>query len=425
MNALRIAAVTVLVVALSACGDEPLTPGPNLDIGTDLVTVDSVDIAVPDAPSETQVGPDAQTDAVVDVVGPDAVEDGGTSDVPQGDGSAGDGTTTETTQDTSTPCTPVDFTPTGSPAGWKTTSTELFTVTQGDPNQRGQDVAATAAGVQWLIGKFAYGPFDKDLEEEDVEVFVQSDAPCGDWVSQGVLETSDDGQFGTINGVEDDGGRAFFELTGDAKRGVGVHPVRMLVHGDHSVASFNLFVFEPGTQAVLFDIDGTLTTDDFELVASLFNEIFSGDYLPDLHPGALDAVNAYAAKGYQIIYLSARPEWLKPMTQNALIQQGFPPGLVHLAETNTESLTDTANYKATFLGHLLNTVGLDIVAMYGNADTDVEAYEMAGMPKSETFIIGENAGMAGTTALADYPSHQSYIDGLPDASTSPPEPIQW
>jgi len=55
----------------------------------------------------------------------------------------------------------------------------------------------------------------------------------------------------------------------------------------------------------------------------------------------------------------------------------------------------------------------------------VEAYEMAGMPKSETFIIGENAGMAGTTALADYPSHQSYIDGLPDASTSPPEPIQW
>lgn len=64
-------------------------------------------------------------------------------------------------------------------------------------------------------------------------------------------------------------------------------------------------------------------------------------------------------------------------------------------------------YKGAWVKRLTNDLGWDIVAAYGNAESDIQAYEDAGIPKGITFIVGEFAGASGTVAIAnnDFSSH--------------------
>jgi hypothetical protein len=103
----------------------------------------------------------------------------------------------DTRVDATLPCTPRPFVPPGPKTAWKHTATGLLVVTQGAANHRGQDVIVTPGSPQILIGKFAYGSFDKDLKGEEVEVFLQDAPPCGEWRSLGVAVTSEEGQYGT------------------------------------------------------------------------------------------------------------------------------------------------------------------------------------------------------------------------------------
>lgn len=370
--------------------------------------------AVADAVTDTVT--DAVTDAAPDVLA-DAVAD-----------TAADATADATT-DAITACTTwTPFYPPGPATGWKHTSTELFTVTQGSARHRGQDVVAVEGAPQVLIGKFAYGVFDKDLKNEDVEVFILNDPPCGDWVSLGVRETSEDGEYGTQYGIEDDGGRVFFTIPPLLQRPVGVYPVRMLVHGDNSMAKFTLYVVKPGTSAVVFDIDGTLTTDDTQLGVEIFKEMFSGNYIPDFYPGGPDVTHAWADRGTLVVYLTGRPDWLRAMTAQTLLDYGLPPGPLHLTDTNTQAFptsSGVATYKADFLNLLQGSAQLAFEAAYGNATTDIEAYANAGLPKADTYIIGKHAGEEGTQALSDYPSHLPTVQALPPAPVPAPKSYGW
>lgn len=323
---------------------------------------------------------------------------------------------------------PVSFDPPGLPQPWRHAATRLLTVSQGAPNHRGQDVLAVAEGPQVLVGKFAYGVFDKDLKDEDVEVYLQRQAPCGRWESEGVWETSEDGEYGDRFGVADDGGRVFLELPPARLRPVGWHPVRMLVLGDHSTAAFRLGVLHPGTEAVVFDIDGTLTTADFELIRELFDDLLRGDYVPEMYPAAPDVVWTWQQRGYLVIYLTGRPDLLRGISEAWLRELGFPAGAVHLTDTNQQALpteAGVARYKAEFLQRLQTELGLELVAAYGNASTDISAYEQAGVPKERTFIIGSNAGHEGTVAVEDYGSHLLELQDLPEAAAPAPEPMGW
>jgi phosphatidate phosphatase PAH1 len=323
--------------------------------------------------------------------------------------------------DAALPCSkPVPFVAPGKPAGFLRTETKLLVITQGKANHRGQDVVVAAGAPQVLIGKFAYGPFDKDLEAEEVEVWVRP-KPCGSWVSLGKLLTSKDGQHGTLYGIKDDGGRIFFKLPTPLLP-VGRYPVRLLVLGDHSVAKLTLHVVKPDTGAVVFDIDGTLTTDDFQLVSQLFSQLFLGKYVPKMYTGAVDVVKAWTVKGYLPIYVTARPDLLNAISKDWLIPKGFPPGALHLTDTTTQSLpANTAKYKADFLNKLQAAgTELEIYAAYGNAGTDIEAYESAQIPKARSFIIGKNGGNKGTVALKDYPSHLAAAKAMPAAGVAAP-----
>jgi phosphatidate phosphatase PAH1 len=60
------------------------------------------------------------------------------------------------------------------------------------------------------------------------------------------------------------------------------------------------------------------------------------------------------------------------------------------------------------------------VAAYGNARTDIEAYEDVGIPKEKTFIIGPYAGEKGTTPIGeDYRSHVDTVEEYPEARPMP------
>jgi phosphoserine phosphatase len=320
---------------------------------------------------------------------------------------------------TATPAcnTPVPFVPPNLPAGFKHTRTILGTITQGPANHRGGDTLVAAGKPQRLIAKFAYGPLDKDLEEEEVEVFVQRGGPCGTWESVGTATTSDE-EHGTKWGVEDDGGQVYFEVPEEKRLPAGVHEVRILARGDNSYAALRLYVVEAGAPAVVFDIDGTLTTDDMQVVLQILGQAADKPYVPVMRDGALDVVRTWADKGYLVVYLTGRPDAFTAPTRDWLAAKGFPPGPVRLAAESSEVLPSqhgVGAYKTAWLKRWADEADVRWAAAYGNAETDIYAYAQAGIPKDRTWIIGPNAGKEETGALTTYTDHLEHVRSQPKA----------
>ena len=102
-----------------------------------------------------------------------------------------------------------------------------------------------------VVGKFDYDAvLHKDLEGEYVHVYLAGTG-MNNWQYIGRHTTNSDGKITANIGV----------------RPVGEYQVRMVVEGDLSTVNGYLSVVEPGRQTVLFDIDGTLTINDFEAYA--------------------------------------------------------------------------------------------------------------------------------------------------------------
>jgi hypothetical protein len=190
-------------------------------------------------------------------------------------------------------------------------------------------------------------------------------------------------------------------------------PYYAILEADQSCAPHYMFVLDPGTPIVLADIDGTLTLSDDELSM----QIADGSYDPVENTAASTMMNAWADKGYVTVYLTARPHAFRAETREWLDDHGFPPGPVVTA--NTLVFGETARtYKATWVSRIITDLGWELAAAYGNADSDITAYEDAGIPKDITFIIGELAGMSGTQPIEnnDYTDHiAEFVEPYPDA----------
>jgi len=302
----------------------------------------------------------------------------------------------------------------GGPQDFEHTSTS-FVSALGDAHHRGQDVIVATGQPQVLIGKFAYGGVDKDLKDEWVDVYAWREADCA-WQLLGAQKTSDDGDNGTQFGVEDDGGRIFFTVDAAEHFGAGRHPVRMVVRGDHSMAAFDVYVVAPNRKTVVFDIDGTLTIDDFQIVADKTADLLGGTYVPVMHEGGVEVVQAYVDAGWFIVYVTGRPDVLRDITEEWLADMGFPEGALHTTDTLGEALPTedgVGAYKTAFLQRLLgDDVQADIQAVYGNAPTDITAYEAVGIPKAATYIIGPHAGEGDTGAIDSYVDHVKELTEL-------------
>ncbi len=322
---------------------------------------------------------------------------------------------------------PVAFPEGGEKRPWRHKRNWLFTIRQGEAAHRGQDLLTVEGQKQWLIAKFAYGPADKDLEDEDVEIWIQRYAPCGSWELLATTRTTKDSAERTVEGVENDGGRVFFELPGSKRLPVGVHAVRMRVKGDFSHADFRVVILPKGASVVVFDVDGTLTTGDPELIKELAGDLIERRHVPQMRAGGPDAARAWANKGYLVLYLTGRPDLLHSITREWLVEKGFPPGVLHLTDTLRQAVpTDigVAVYKTDFLRRLTDR-GLTFAAAYGNAETDIRAYAAAGIATSRTFIAGKHGGKSGTKAVADYKTHtDDYVAVQPEAAVRAPR-LSW
>ena len=185
-------------------------------------------------------------------------------------------------------------------------------------------------------------------------------------------------------------------------------PVYAMLEADGSCAIHYNHLMPPGSKFVVVDIDGTLTTADSEL----YMQTEDPTYVPMMLANADKMTQAWAAKGYPVVYLTARPDVYRVETRGWLADLGFPIGPVITAQA-----VEAADvYKTIWLTRMITDFGWVAVAAYGNADTDITAYGNLSIPLADTFIIGPEGGMGGTVAIQnnDYTDHiATFIAGMP------------
>lgn len=241
-----------------------------------------------------------------------------------------------------------------------------------------------------VTAKFDYDAvLHKDLEGEYVHAYLYGTG-MNSWSYLGRQATDSDGKVNVTVGI----------------RPVGEYRLRFVVEGDLSQVDGYLSVVDPNRPAVLFDIDGTLTLNDFEAYAD-----YVGLKTAQAYYYAPQTVKAYRDKGYQLVFLTARPYWVTKDARQWFDYQG-------IAQWHYRSNTygdgpippDTQAHKTSYVKYLREQVGLNIVRAYGNATADIAAYADGGIAKAQTWIIGEHAGKQGTQAVGgDYSYHYSTV----------------
>ncbi len=294
----------------------------------------------------------------------------------------------------------------------------------GDSLHSASDQVVNPGDDAVLRGKFSYGPTSKDLEDERIRAFVAVDCEWREVDSQ----------------YTDTDGRVAIDVDADEFPETGAYPFRLVVAGDLTYADGSVFVVKRGTPTVVFDIDGTLTTDDNELVRGGIAEILrpTGSQILDLaglnekafdiavelidahaeaYEAAQDVVEYWVDRGYQPVYITARPYLFDPLTRDWLERMDFPHGPVFTLDSVEQALDGAEGalpYKIDTLTSLVNDAGLDIQVAYGNATSDICAYAEIGVEPTATYIIGQHAGGAcdgyeNTVAVTDYPSHMETL----------------
>jgi hypothetical protein len=264
---------------------------------------------------------------------------------------------------------------------WRHDVATPIVLAAGDANHSAQDIIVRPHVNPNLPGKFTYGTISKDLEDEDVQVFLDQ---CDGWSDLGIHTTDSDGRIA---------------VDAPSTLGPGVYEARFQVLGDATMTTSYLWVLPAGTRITLTDIDGTMTSSDSEL----FMQIFDGSHVPEAYPSAVELTLAHAQKGWLVVYLTGRPYWLSGKTREWLADLSFSQGPLHVTDSNEEALpTDDGvrAFKQAWIEALL-AEGYVIDYAYGNATTDIDAYLGAGIPADDVWIIGENGGMQGTHAVAD------------------------
>jgi phosphatidate phosphatase PAH1 len=185
----------------------------------------------------------------------------------------------------------------------------------------------------------------------------------------------------------------------------------MVVAGDLTTTDLYLQVVEPGTPIFVTDVDGTLTTsENVEFV-----KLLQGT-LPDAHVDANKALSALAEKGYRPMYMTARPEFLVERTREFVKARGLPFGLVHTTTTLTGALGGNAvEYKTGELKMLADR-GLVPSWVFGNKESDAEAYHNGNVqPMNQRVFYQFTDAAFGGRRIEAYTELLGEIGALPGA----------
>jgi phosphatidate phosphatase PAH1 len=129
------------------------------------------------------------------------------------------------------------------------------------------------------------------------------------------------------------------------------------------------------TQAVVFDIDGTLTPDVFSFKT--------------VRPDAAKAAQLYAKKGYKIFYISARSILAQSMIPDWLKKNGFPDGNIQVPKPNEELMNDE-KFKIQIMDQLKKE-GWKLDYAYGDSPIDFDAYAAEKIPQEHVFALQRNS----------------------------------
>lgn len=292
-------------------------------------------------------------------------------------------------------------------ARWRHTRTNV-TVRLGGARHRGRDAFYRADEAQWAIAKFAYGPADADLHDEDVDLWVRSN--CGRWEPLGAARTTHDGQHPAVEGVQDDGGRVYFEIPRARALPEGWHTIRFIVRGDGTSAEQRIRVLGPRSRVIVTDVDGTLTENEFAEFPAMLTGAMAAT-----HDGAPELFTALARRGYDILYLTARPEWLLPRTKEWLSTRGFPHGIVHTTLGPTGYVGDAAEaFKSQELRALSARIQGPPFMAFGNMPSDIRAYRAAQIDSGRAYFFRQ------PVPSGQGVRHESYRSLIATAGQQPP-----
>ncbi len=277
------------------------------------------------------------------------------------------------------------------------------------PVHHAQDAIGIPDAPFKLTAKFTYGEIGKDLEDEPVRAWIDD---CTELVE--------------LDGARTDGdGRASFAADG---RPPGVYALHFAVDGDGSRTRAAAWVLPAHTEIVVFDMDGTLTTDDAEVSHDAIDEHFEsyrdGSYSAKAYEHGVELATIWADKGFVPVYITGRPYWLGEHSRAWLNDGGYPLGIVHTTDRHRDvvpRIDGVGRFKADYLA-MLRASGYAIAAAYGNAATDVWAYAQAEIPNAHTFIIGKHGGEGGTVAVrSDWSAALPWARQHADAA----QPFRW
>lgn len=256
---------------------------------------------------------------------------------------------------------------------WKHSVASPIIVATGFANHRGRDLILPPGTDQWVLGKFAYGVADKDLKDEEVDIWLNRG--CGSsWEKLGTaLTTEETTGHPTIEGAVDTGGRIYFKIPSSAALGIGRHRIRMVVAGDLSGADQYIEVVPAGTTYFVTDVDGTLTSKETEEYSAILTGAVS-----DANPDAGKALSLLAQKGYRPFYLTARPEFLVGRTREFVSVKGFPVGPVHTTFELGATGGAAVSFKKAELEELMGR-GFKVAYAFGNTSSDADSFFMVGI----------------------------------------------
>lgn len=154
-------------------------------------------------------------------------------------------------------------------------------------------------------------------------------------------------------------------------------------------------------QAVVFDIDGTLTPTPRAIRTA--------------RADAAAVARRFADRGVQVVYLSARLRLLQSGIPDWLRRHGFPDGPVHVPQDRADS-ADHAAFKSRILQQYRER-GWRFVAAYGDSSTDFQAYAAAGIAPDRVYALRRagNATCQPGTWRECLPSWTPHLVALPAA----------